>query len=651
MSNGDIQRIRDKLKNFWDNLPKESDLYDKSYGIVPPMGDLKKCKILNDLDKIFHELELNNEWEVIDSIFVILEDKINNNNWVDLAQFVQRYHNNKLNHAMAIINNAMEQKVDSIFDMSKKDERLDSLLVFTSPAGLTLSQAQDINKKYADKVIENASNKERRIDEAQIEALKQRGLHNEDLRYEKAKKEQGMTIPLSSNGIGEINYLDLENTCIEGYRLVRLSVDGIFEIYKWDELTKRYIKIDTNKTLATDINSYAYQLYGNDIEITQSKIDTMVNRMRHSTVPLLDNSSFTSESNEKQLFFLNGYYDFRDSQFHKEDTSQWFHTFTIPCNYYENASNPMIFDEMLNRIFDSNKIKITLTYQIIGAIISNVTLKNIFVFQGKSHGGKSTIAECIVRLLNEDEVKFIGSMNELDESKAKTFERRVKLLNIDDAPSDKWSSSTISYLKTRSRGVSQKNKLTFKILLNTNYEIGFKTENGRDESIENRIIILPFDKDMKAASDNEYMNDTDKAMTELIKNYLESRFDEEKMGIIKKAILAFQKVLTNDNEFVYKFPLNKSVSSPKFLVSLKTKEQKEQRTRDFLSSKFEITNNETEYMKAEDIMAYLNNEKSEEILKFDRPHEVGKFLKNIWSEQIVQKRYDDKTYYNLKLKP
>ena len=123
------------------------------------------------------------------------------------------------------------------------------------------------------------------------------------------------------------------------------------------------------------------------------------------------------------------------------------------------------------------------------------------------------------------------------------------------------------------------------------------------------------------------------------------------MGIIKKAILAFQEVLTNENEFIYKFPLNKSVSSPKFLVSLKTKEQKEQRTRDFLSSKFEITNNETEYMKAEDIMAYLNNEKSEEILKFDRPHEVGKFLKNIWSEQIVQKRYDDKTYYNLKLKP
>ena len=157
MSNGDIQRIKDKLKTFRDNLPKESDLYDKSYGIVPPMGDLKKCKILNDLDKIFHELELNNEWEVIDSIFVILEDKINNNNWVDLAQFVQRYHNNKLNHAMAIINNAMEQKVDSIFDMSKKDERLDSLLVFTSPAGLTLSQSQDINKKYADKVIENAN--------------------------------------------------------------------------------------------------------------------------------------------------------------------------------------------------------------------------------------------------------------------------------------------------------------------------------------------------------------------------------------------------------------------------------------------------------------------------------------------------------------
>ena len=104
------------------------------------------------------------------------------------------------------------------------------------------------------------------------------------------------------------------------------------------------------------------------------------------------------------------------------------------------------------------------------------------------------MSECIIRLFNEDEVEFKGSINELDENRVSSFERRIKLMSIDDSPSDKWSSATISYLKTRSRGVSSKKAKMFKILLITNYAIGFKTENGRDESIENRIVILPFQK-------------------------------------------------------------------------------------------------------------------------------------------------------------
>ena len=486
----------------------------------------------------------------------------------------------------------------------------------------------------------------------------------DDYRRGKLKKQSDIEVTENEtsnvipNNIGKNFYFKLEEKYIEEYRLIRLSVDGIFEIYRWNETTKRYMKIDTNKTLATDINSYAYQAYGNNIEINQSQIDVMVNRMRHSTtVPLLENSAFASESYEKQLFFLNGYYDFRDNRFYEEDTSQWFHTFTIPCEYDENASNPVTFDEMLRRIFDDDKTKIKLTYQIIGAILSNVSLKYIYVFQGVSHGGKSTLAECIVRLLNEDEVKFMGSMNELDENKARTFERRIKLLSIDDAPSDKWNSSTISYLKTRSRGISRKNRITFKILLNTNYSIDFKTENGRDESMENRILTLPFEKNMQEASEREYNSDEERKRTEKIKNYLEVGFEEEKTGIIRKAIKEFQEVLSNDNKFIYQYPLNEAINNSQSNTLLtNSKDHRKQKIKELLQSNLEITYSEEEYINANDIFNYVNQEINEgqlssyRFVPFDRSHEIGKILKSIWGEDINDKRRNDKIFYKLKFK-
>ena len=42
-----------------------------------------------------------------------------------------------------------------------------------------------------------------------------------------------------------------------------------------------------------------------------------------------------------------------------------------------------VFDEILDDVFDGDMDKIRLLYQILGAIMSNINLKHIFVFQGK----------------------------------------------------------------------------------------------------------------------------------------------------------------------------------------------------------------------------------------------------------------------------
>ena len=57
--------------------------------------------------------------------------------------------------------------------------------------------------------------------------------------------------------------------------MVRLSKNGSFEIYKWEDKFKRHTRIDSNKTLNTDINSYAYKIYGSNIEISATEIDIM----------------------------------------------------------------------------------------------------------------------------------------------------------------------------------------------------------------------------------------------------------------------------------------------------------------------------------------------------------------------------------------
>ena len=188
------------------------------------------------------------------------------------------------------------------------------------------------------------------------------------------------------------------------------------------------------------------------------------------------------------------------------------------------------FDRFLSYIFDGDALKMKLTYQIIGAILSDLPMKNVFVFQGVSNGGKSLLSDIIIRLRDSRDVELVGSINEINASKSKSYEGRTKLLYIDDAPNEKWSDTTVSYLKTRSSGISRVKESSFKILLCTNYPILYRTEDGRDYSMDSRIVLLPFAKDLKAASK------ADNGVYWLIQYAQGEKFEQEKSIIAMKAL-------------------------------------------------------------------------------------------------------------------
>ena len=155
---------------------------------------------------------------------------------------------------------------------------------------------------------------------------------------------------------------------------------------------------------------------------------------------------------------------------------------------------------------------------------------------------------------------------------------------------------------------------------------------------------------MISANEN-CISDEEKLMTEKIKNYLNEGFNNEKNGIIKKSLLAFQEVLENDNNFTYRYPLNENLSNT---FQVNCPENTDQNLKNLILSVMEFTDDKSEYSKAKDIKEYLNREikqgrlKNSSLKTFDRPHEVGKFLQRIFGNEIESFRQNDETLYNLK---
>lgn len=162
----------------------------------------------------------------------------------------------------------------------------------------------------------------------------------------------------------------------------------------------------------------------NDIP-NDSKIEQFIKQIRYK-LSLDLNKSGLNIADGNQTFFPNGYFDIKSGNFCPCNTVEWFHNFCIPYDYDENASNPDSFDQILSQLFDGDETKIKLAYQIIGALISEVrSLKEIYVFQGVTNSGKTTLASIINKLLDKHERKKLNSMTEItDDALEETIQER-----------------------------------------------------------------------------------------------------------------------------------------------------------------------------------------------------------------------------------
>lgn len=630
--------------------------------------------ILGNLDKIvISKLERICYWDEIENILILI---IENRNGIDLVERKQ--------YAIDLINLGRMEKWISISDYLRgclrcnlaeqmllcgwnEDSRLMHINNYTGRCGVNNYQAQLINTEFAKSLMRREEVVYTALAKAQIEYLKYKAKHDEDLRFEREKNKMNGMIGTVANELkisdekNDIDYRELEKRFIENNNLVRLIRDSKPVIYYWDCEKKVYEIFETKITILTALNTFAYDEYGEDIEISTTKLESSVNRMLHKSVPLLEGNEKVKFGTAKQVFFRDGYYGLDDRGLYKINTKNYFHKFCLPyliATYDFTLFNLKLdFDKIVGYIFDEDMTKIILLYQIIGAILSDVALKNVFVFQGVSNGGKSTLSHIIMNLLDDNDVKFIGSMNEINTTKCSPYEGRIKLLYVDDAPNEKWNDSTVSYLKTRSRGVMKKGEILFKILLCTNYPIYYKTEDGRDESMDSRIVVLPFEKDLKSVT-------IDNSEIRRLVDYIHSeKFKEEKVYIAIRSLCYFRGVLNNNCEFIYRYPINScvvglkvnmndnknddtviSVTDYTIINTSKNISEKNSKLIEWLRENFEITENE--YLMAEQVFDYIREVMPE---THGRIHDVGKVVRSVFGDKVDFRR-NGKTWYKIKLK-
>lgn len=684
-----INNLRYRLEKFRQGL----FLRESIVGDGQSLMDSKKIgdsiqefdAILSELNEIvIKQLERLYYWDEIENILVLI---VENRVGIDLADRKQ-YARDIINfgkseewltisdYLISVLSRCglAENYLFSMINTSSRSivPELSNIARYTANAGLNGYQAQEVNMELTKSLVRRDEAIYIALTKAQIEYSAYKAKHDEDLRFEREKNKMRGIIGSVANELkisdekNDIDYRELEKRFIENNNLVRLIRDSKPVIYYWDCEKNVYAIFETKIIILTALNTYAYDEYGEDIEISTTKLDSIVNRMLHKSVPLLDENEKVKFGTPMQVFFRDGYYGLDDRGLYKVNTKNYFHKFCLPYlidTYDLRLFNVKLdFDKIVGHIFDEDMTKITLLYQIIGAILSDVALKNVFVFQGVSNGGKSTLSHIIMNLLDDNDVKFVGSINEINTTKCSSYEGRIKLLCVDDAPNERWSDSTVSYLKTRLRGVMKKGETLFKILLCTNYPIYYKSEDGRDESMDSRIVVLPFEKDLKSATiDNNEIRE--------FVNYIHSeKFEEEKLYIAIRSLYYFKEVLNNDCEFVYRYPINSCVVGSKMNMNMfndkdddtvidvtdsiiintgQTISDKNFTLIELLKNNFEYTEEEKDYMSAEQIFDY--------IYEFipgtkGRVHDVGKVVKSVFGDKAVNYRRGGKTWYTIKLK-
>lgn len=315
--------------------------------------------------------------------------------------------------------------------------------------------------------------------------------------------------------------------------------------WRWlnhDTESGRHVAI-TTKELRFAYETYLYERTGDTAMPTMATRDQLFAILLHS-VPIVEKSGLRILS-DHEIPFTNGIYNILDGKFTPfTGDTPYFATFAMLCRFESNAPNPDVFDAVLSDMFNGNPELMQLAYEFIGALLApGATLKRIYVFQGVSQGGKTRLAELILALLDEVDVYAFNTVSDIVNDDLVRDARDCRLVYIKEATKNKLSAKQISYLKGFADGGHSKYSVAFKMLLCTNYKLLTGDNDFLEPALENRFAILPFPRPMKNTA-------------EKVKNFERSYFENEKQGIVLKALRAFGRVLQNGGQFSVDYPVN-----------------------------------------------------------------------------------------------
>lgn len=536
-------------------------------------------------------------------------------------------------------------------------------------AGVSFEQAQALNYEKA-KDNQKLSRRQKELDQDsdQDERKKERERRHKRLINEEEERHAEAMLKIKSNlagsqlapfgasfGVENSNPNDYVQKFVEEKHVVRekrrRDSDDVV-LYMWDDEDCIYCQI-TQKRLSVELQSFWSE---NDIP-NDSKIEQFTKQIRYK-LSLDLNKSGLNIADGNQTFFPNGYFDIKSGNFCPCDTVEWFHNFCIPYDYDENASNPDNFDQILNQLFDGDETKIKLAYQIIGALISEVrSLKEIYVFQGVTNSGKTTLASIILKLLDKHERKKLNSVTEITDDALKKLSKSVRVVCIKDSGQEALKVNSVSYLKNYASGDFEEDEIYFTMLLQTNNPIYSDKSGNIEKALHDRFLVLPFAKDMKTA-----LGDT---QVDPIQVFMDNHFEKEKRGIVKKALGALHEVMSSGKRFVHRFPLNEciggtiNVSRPErenTSKELSTGIAKKNELHKLIETCFDVIDlanfqaNPKECVKAQDLLEIVK--KKLPVFGQASVNSLGKNLNGmrVADKTIEKVESDGKTYYNLRQK-
>jgi len=344
----------------------------------------------------------------------------------------------------------------------------------------------------------------------------------------------------------QTDWRTLVNSFISQNMLVWERINGVKITWKKDSENNRHIAIDDDE-LKMDFIEFVEDQCEN-FYASEAELNRAFKTLKYKIPPLKKSGLTMLDKN--QLPFANGYLDIKSGTFTAMTADdRHFNRFAMPYAYDPLAKNPDAFDEMLADMFDNDEAKIHLAYQLIGAMISSVaTLKKIYVFQGVSHGGKTRLANIIIRLIDEDEVHSSNTLSEITGNDFSKKTHNIRLTYIKDCSKRVLGESQAANLKSYADGGQLKNSVRFKILICTNHKITSGNNDFLDPSLRNRFVVLPFAKEMDNTSES-------------VANFEDYYFSQERDGIVNKALAAFQEVLQSGGRFSQDYSINEIVEA------------------------------------------------------------------------------------------